>query len=368
MGKLRKIGKKLKKGVKKLFSSKIGAFLGSMALSMILGPVIGRAFNGLKGAVMGTGATATQAAATAAAQTTAAATQTAAAEVGKKALVEKGLDQAISKSLLAESGKKLTTEQLLAGETLQSVASKEVAGKALSKEALKSSFGTSLSKGISTTGLNPKDLTSFLTEKVATGTMPINMSNSVTGSLNNFNDYLKTGDMFKPDLSVNTALTESMPVNKAVADAKTATDAAKAATKAAKETKFFGDGNLKSDIKGNFKDLGTDIKEFAEDPVGKTKAYFDPEGTFVADSVKAVGTSYLSAMMNEPQEIGGQGKSPAQSPALVAAQGNYMQSVASNYQAAFNTRVKSFDEIMQQAMYGTATPQFMTPYSPFTGK
>ena len=73
-------------------------------------------------------------------------------------------------------------------------------------------------------------------------------------------------------------------------------------------------------------------------------------------------------MLNEPQEIGGQGKSPAQSPALVAAQGNYMQSVASNYQAAFNTRVKSFDEIMQQAMYGTATPQFMTPYSPFTGK
>jgi hypothetical protein len=159
-----------------------------------------------------------------------------------------------------------------------------------------------------------------------------------------------------------------MPVNKAVADAKTATDAAKAATKAAKETKFFGDGNLKSDIKGNFKDLGTDIKEFAEDPVGKTKAYFDPGGTFVADSVKAVGTSYLSDMMNEPQEIGGQGKSPAQSPALVAAQGNYMQSVASNYQAAFNTRVKSFDEIMQQAMYGTATPQFMTPYRPFTGK
>ena len=358
MGKLRKIGKKLKKKVKKLFSSKIGAFLGSMALSMILGPVIGRAFNGLKGAVMGTGATATQAAATAATQTAAAATQTAAAEVGKKALVEKGLEQSISKSLLAESGKKLTTEQLLAGETLQSVASKEVAGKALSKEALKSSFGTSLSKGISTTGLNPKDLTSFLTEKVATGTMPINMSNSVTGSLNNFNDFLETGDMFKSGSGFNNALD--------IGSAKNATEAAKIATQTVKDTKFFGDGNLKSDIKGNFKDVGTDIKEFAKDPVGKTKEIVGDN--FVGDTVKAVGTSYLSDMMNEPQEIGGQGKSPAQSPALEAAQGNYMQSVASNYQAAFNTRVKSFDEIMQQAMYGTATPQFMTPYSPFTGK
>ena len=360
MGKLRKIGKKLKKGVKKLFSSKIGAFLGSMALSMILGPVIGRAFNGIKGAVMGTGATATQAAATAATQTTAAAAQTAAAEAGKKALVDKGLDQAISKSLLAESGKKLTTEQLLAGETLQSVASKEVAGKALSKEALKSSFGTSLSKGISTTGLNPKDLTSFLTEKVATGTMPINISNSVTGSLNNFNDFLETGDMFKSGSGFNNALD--------IGSAKNATEAAKIATKAAKDTKLFGDGNLKSDIKENFTDLGTDIKEFGKDPIGKTKEYLDPKGTFVADSVKGIGGAYISEMMNEQQEVGGQGKSPLQLPALEAAQGNYIQSVASNYQAAFNTRVKSFDEIMQQAMYGTATPQFMTPYSPITGK
>ena len=359
MGFLRKVGRKVKKGVKKLFSSKIGAFLGSMALSMILGPVIGRAFNGLKGAVMGTGATATQAAATAATQTTAAATQTAAAEVGKKALVEKGLEQSISKSLLAESGKKLTTDQILAGETLQSVASKEVTGKALSKEAIKSSLSKeAIKSSISTTGLNPTDLTNFLTEKVATGTMPINMSNSVTGSLNNFNDFLETGDMFKSGSGFNNALD--------IGSAKNATEAAKIATQTVKDTKFFGDGNLKSDIKGNFKDVGTDIKEFAKDPVGKTKEIVGEN--FVGDTVKAVGTSYLSDMMNEPPEdLGGYGK-VITAPALEAAQGNYMQSVASNYQAAFNTRVKSFDEIMQQAMYGTTTPQFMTPYRPFTGK
>ena len=360
MGKLRKIGKKLKKKVKKLFSSKIGAFLGSMALSMILGPVIGRAFNGIKGAVMGTGATATQAAATAATQTAAAATQTAAAEVGKKALVEKGLEQSISKSLLAESGKKLTTEQLLAGETLQSVASKEVVGKALSKEAIKSTFSREALFGDVVNPLKAKDLTNFLTEKVATGTMPINISNSVTGSLNNFNDFLETGDMFKSGSGFNNALD--------IGSAKNATEAAKIATQTVKDTKFFGDGNLKSDIKGKFTDLSTDIKEFGKDPIGKTKEYLDPQGTFVADSVKGIGSAYISEMMNEPPEVGGQGKSPAQPPALVAAQGNYMQSVAAPYQAAFNTRVKSFDEIMQQAMYGTATPQFMTNYKPLTGQ
>ena len=329
MGFLRKVGRKVKKGVKKLFSSKIGAFLGSMAISMILGPVIGRAFNGIKGAVMGTGATATQAATTAATQASTQAATAAAKEA--------------TKSLLAEGTKKLTTDQILAGETLQSVASKEVVGKALSKEAIKSSFGTSLSKGISTTGFNPKDLTSFLTEKVATGTMPINISNSVTGSLENFTNYLEIGDVTK-------AVTD----NKAVI------------AKEAAKPKLFGDGNLKSDIKGKFTDLSTDIKEFGKDPIGKTKEIVGED--FVGDTIKSVGTSYLSEMMNEPPEDLGGGGYVASTPALVAAQGNYMQSVAAPYQAAFNIRVKSFDEIMQQAMYGTATPQFMTNYKPLTGQ
>jgi len=49
MGFLRKVGRKIKKGVKKLFSSKFGALIGSIGLSMMLGPVISRAFNGIKG-------------------------------------------------------------------------------------------------------------------------------------------------------------------------------------------------------------------------------------------------------------------------------------------------------------------------------
>ena len=53
MGFLRKVGRKIKKGIKKLFSSKIGAFLGSIALSMIMGPVISRAFNGIQSVFTG---------------------------------------------------------------------------------------------------------------------------------------------------------------------------------------------------------------------------------------------------------------------------------------------------------------------------
>lgn len=49
MGFLRKVGRKIKKGIKKLFSSKFGALIGGIGLSMMLGPVISRAFNGIKG-------------------------------------------------------------------------------------------------------------------------------------------------------------------------------------------------------------------------------------------------------------------------------------------------------------------------------
>ena len=49
MGFLRKVAKKVKKRFKKLFSSKLGRFLGSIALGMMLGPVVSKAFNGIKG-------------------------------------------------------------------------------------------------------------------------------------------------------------------------------------------------------------------------------------------------------------------------------------------------------------------------------
>ena len=78
MGFLRKLGRKLKKGVKKLFSTKLGALVGSIAIGMILGPVIGNAWKGIKGA-FGVGQGATTAATTA--------TTGAAATTGTEAII-----------------------------------------------------------------------------------------------------------------------------------------------------------------------------------------------------------------------------------------------------------------------------------------
>jgi len=62
MGFIRKVGRKIKKRMKKLFSSKIGSLIGSIALSMIMGPVISKAFNGIKGVFTGAAQKGTEAA------------------------------------------------------------------------------------------------------------------------------------------------------------------------------------------------------------------------------------------------------------------------------------------------------------------
>jgi len=53
MGFLRKVGRKLKKGVKKLFSSSLGSIVGGIALSMMFGPMVERVFQGGATAVPG---------------------------------------------------------------------------------------------------------------------------------------------------------------------------------------------------------------------------------------------------------------------------------------------------------------------------
>ena len=49
MGFLRKIGRKIKKKVNKLFGKKFGSLIGGIGLSLMLGPLVSRAFNGISG-------------------------------------------------------------------------------------------------------------------------------------------------------------------------------------------------------------------------------------------------------------------------------------------------------------------------------
>ena len=339
MGFLRKIGRKIKKGVKKLFSSKIGAFLGSIALSMIMGPVISRAFNGIKGALTGTGATAGQAASQAAAQQ-------ATAEAAKQQLAQQGLKESITSSLTADAGTKLTTEQLLAGETSASLASKQVAGKALTEEGIKTAFTNSAAASrkameAAIQAGNPVDFTNVLTQGTASGTIPLNISNTVTGSLNNIDNYLKTGEMFTPELS------QSIKVNRDLVEAKKAVESAK-------NTKLFGDKKLGADIKENFTDFKTGVKDFKKDPIGKTKEFVGED--FIPDVARSVGQQYvMGAIQGEPEQPF-YSKGVQQVGSMEGPQAAYMAEIQTQMP---NLQATNFQQLNQSLLYGTLSPQYL---------
>lgn len=114
MGWLRKLGKKIKKGVKKLFSSKIGSFIGSIALSMIMGPVISRAFNGIKGVFTG------------------------AAQKGTETLVQEGVQKVVEEgaSKVVEEGVKDVATKGVIDNTVTGAMEKVVADNAMTNDLL----------------------------------------------------------------------------------------------------------------------------------------------------------------------------------------------------------------------------------------
>ena len=347
MGKLRQIGRKIKKGVKSLFSSQIGAMIGTMALSMIFGPMVSRAFNGLKGAVMGTGAT----------SATAPATATASANAANVAAAEAG-GTAATQSLLSGGAKKLTTKQLVAGETIQSVASQQALGTQVSQEALTTAFGTGNIAGQE--ALKASIDQGKIMELITSGTIPPDVSNTVTGSLENFNKYLQSTPSAKQTITkgnINTInLKSPLPDKISMNDIQQTRATGEANIQAAKDTKLFGDEKLLSDTKQNFTDFKKGVGEFIDDPAAKTKNLVGDN--FVGDVGKSVlSGAALMAMQGDTVDQGGYGRVATQ-PANEGVQAQYMKEVGPSYMAATGaTQLPSFAQMSQQVLYGPGAPQ-----------
>ena len=309
MGFLRKIGRKAKKGIKKLFSSKIGSFLGGMAISMMLGPLVSRAWNGLKG-VAGFG----QKAASVAAEK--AATQVA-VETATKATTSQiatGTDALT---------KKLTS---LTGSNSSSLAASQTSGKALeigTSEIAKKGFQESIKK----VG-NAFDFTNMLSEGVTSGNIPLGINTTVSGSLEDVMRYIDTGDMFTPEM------TKAIQLNK---------------SKIAGVKPKFGDGNLLKDIKQNFKDIPSKVTNFKD-------------GEFIPDAIGGiVNTGLQSAIFGQEEEdMGGYGR-VASMPVGTSPQSAVLSDLTSQYSYQTGTSVPTFNfqNLSQQTLYGTGSSQFM---------
>jgi len=310
MGFLRKIGRKFKKGIKKLFSSKIGAFIGGVAISMMLGPLVSRAWNGLK-SVAGFGQKAvTQATVnTASTQAATAAAQTGSATTSQ---IASGTD-ALSKKLTSITG----------GTSPQSAVLKT------SSSTLESKIAGAFNKG-SGLGNNALDFTNKLSEGVVSGNIPLKINTSVTGSINDVLDYSNTGDMFTEKLSSYKKFTNPTK------------------TTATSKTPMFGDGNLLKDIKQNFKDIPSKVTNFKD-------------GEFIPDAISgAVHTGLKMLMVGKEEDMGGYGR-VASMPVGTSPQSAVLSDLTSQYSYQTGTSVPTFNfqNLSQQTLYGTGSSQFM---------
>ena len=260
MGFLRKIGRKIKKGVKKLFSSKIGAFIGSIALSMIMGPVISRAFNGIKGVFTG------------------------AAQKGTETLVEEGTKEAVKTKVIEEG----------------------------TKEAV---------KDVATKGIIDNTVTGTMEKVIA--------DNSLTNDL-----LLQAQEGLKGQ----------------------ATEAAKFTVSDITVAKPspLPKPTLGQEIGQKFADFGTGVKEFAADPLGKTKAYVGED--FIPDVTRSVGQQYvMGALQEEPVDEGGYGRMPSVG-SFEPAQSAYMAEIRTQMP---NLQATNFQQLNQSLLYGTLSPQYL---------
>ena len=95
--------------------------------------------------------------------------------------------------------------------------------------------------------------------------------------------------------------------------------------------------------------LGKDGKLFGDD--------------FVGDTIQGVTTgAIMGALQEEPEDVGGYGRLPG-APAMEAAQGNLMQNVGVSAMAAAGLpRMPTFQELSQQTLYGTGSPNYLSQF------
>lgn len=273
MGFLRKIGRKVKKGIKKLFSTKLGRIAGSIGLYLVMGAAA-KSLSGWAQSTFGQ----------AAAQTGTQAATEAAVQAGTEAAVQAGTD----------------------------VVSREVAGKAIES-------------GITNAATNSEAANiafNAIETGVKEGTTDLIMKPNLTDAVSDVGNQL-----LQPD------------------------------TKTLLETGREASRTL-TDIPFSELDVGQKIQKVGVE----TRDYFAkrlPED-YIEDTTASLATgAIVSALSPEPEEpFISAGVAPR--PQTQPAQSAYIADVGQQYMAANNTtRLPDFNQIMQQNMYGTGTPQYL---------
>tara|TARA_A100001391_G_scaffold179694_2_gene144786 strand:+ start:2245 stop:3279 length:1035 start_codon:yes stop_codon:yes gene_type:complete len=333
MGFLRKLGKKLKKGFQKLFSTKLGKIAGTIGLYMAMGAVA-KSFTGWFSSTFGKAAAET-------------ASQAALEETAKKTA-----EEALTKTALEETVKKEVTGE---------IATKTV-GESLKESALSLEKTLTKSKEVLNTLDNPAstfaDKANTVIDAIDTNIInggDLTVSNSLTDSVSTVAETVTTA----PNLS-NVIGDEIVVDNINIGDAsdiRELTDFSSISETAIKEAKDFKYSEL--DLGDKFKKFGQETKDFVMEEVIP-----QDRSEFIGDAVRTQAIVALDEYINPVEEpFVSAGVAPK--PQGQAPQAAYLQEVGPQYARAMNSNtVPSFEQIMASTMYGPGTPQYLSQFNP----
>jgi len=407
MGWLRKIGRQISKKLGKVFGSKLGAVIGAVGLYMLMGPVAktltgwaSSAFGGAGAAASGTAATTATTATTATQAATTAASDAAAAE----AIAASGVQSAGASAKLSETallaGDNLAKQAVSTTATNQTVAG-QIANATNNMDIANSAISAIDSAALSgSTNVYPTITDSLINEAVPALDQPLSVvKNNLADQTQLAFDSSKYTNLETGKISPE-MLTDSFnaPVSGQATSGPTV-DFNAIADDIANKRKFGIDNiNLQDFVPTSSSSSvpfpGSEVvnaqmspvepTEFqqllADAPAGQPKSLFakgagklkdfvlGKDGKlfgddFVGETVQGVTTGLIMGELQGDYEEPFRSAGVSQKPISEAAQGNYIQAVGPSAMAATGmTRMPSFQELSQQTLYGTGSPNYLSQF------
>ena len=337
MGFLRKVGRKVKKKLNKVFGQKVGGILGMVGLYFAMGAVA-RGLSGWAKSTFGAGkSTADAAALTQKVSDTAQATLDAKSAADTTAIATEAAKKGVDATVTSNGA---SVETLIAESTTNAERFNNWVG---GHESL-------LNQGKLPVEVNPS------------------LTDTVVNSISNEEVYKQTtGEVFKY------LEQPALDVNKIAESVKTAEQAATASqTEMARQgidfTKEFI--SPKSSVEGTklAQESATGFQKFAADPVGSTVDYVGTKakeagdyikGDFVPDLAQGALTGVVNRSLMEDEEVMGLGRGAQGQPMMTAAQGNHLAAVQAQPGYANLTNIRSFTDLANQTLYGTGSPSYL---------
>jgi len=372
MGKLRKIGRKIKKGVKKLFSSKIGRIVGMIGLSMAMGYAAKALMTGMQGAAPVVADTGTKALADTVAKTGTKALSTGVAKTGealttastplleeitvsatKRPVLESIANASTSSEAMAPAMDHMMSETVASNGMVNPDALTSVHNNITSavEQELSTTFNPEYQNSLASENLFSQDLPS-LSESLESGTLSADLSGttSITGGggpqttsllepieATAQQSYEKGIEILKERLKENPTMADRLQLQRL------------------EKADFSKFGDPAKFSKSMELSVGEKIKGFGSNVV----AGLDTPAEFATGVLQGTASAAaMSAIMGE-EEVYGRGQVMPQAD-MVGPKAAYIQDITPSFREATNTNIMpTFTQLQKAPIYGKGTPQWL---------